>query len=133
MGGQRRRWHEERGEAGLVRGIGPPTGGLPRERSWEGESTSRSSGGEEARPQPLQLPSRPPTHLPNCSSFNSFYTFFSSFPCSFSPADPSRHLLGRREVSRCEAPSASHQKMVSRSSLEILQFDCGTKSVNVTL
>ena len=86
-----------------------------------------------ARPQPLQLPSRPPTHPP-CSTTSSFYTFFffSFFPCSFSSGDSSRHLVRRREVSGCEAPSASHQKMVSQNKLskDCLQF---SKSVNVAL
>ena len=45
-------------EAGLVRAEGPPTGGLAGN-----QQAAQLSGEELARPQLLQLPSRPPTYL----------------------------------------------------------------------
>ena len=130
--GRRSRWEEARGGGG-----GGGTGREVRPGLWEascrqqpvcrGRGAGRGINKQELRRRrgeapALQLPSRPPTHLPTCSSFTSLYTFFSSFPCSFSSADPSRHLLWRREVSRCEAPSASHKKMVSRNPEILLSY-----------
>ena len=113
-------------EAGLVRAEGPPTGGLAGN-----QQAAQLSGEELARPQLLQLPSRPPTYLAPSN------LHWQLSPVAWNPTllhllHPLLLLLHPLDLlirpistsapetggSRCEAPSASHQKMVSPANPE---------------
>ena len=117
-------------EAGLVRAEGPPTGGLAGN-----QQAAQLSGEELARPQLLQLPSRPPTYLAPSN------LHWQLSPIAWNPTllhllHPLLLLLHPLDLlirpistsapetggSRCEAPSASHQKMVSPEKMKRLIY-----------
>ena len=94
-----------------------------------GESTSRSSGGEEARPQPSSCP---PGLPPTCPPAPPSPPSTPSSPPSPAPSHQPTLLGICSEDGRCH--DVRHQvPHTKRWWVEILKFYCRTKSVNVAL